>query len=930
MTAMGMSAAEALILVSLSVFFLFATVSADDAAVMTKLAAALTSAPSGWGKGDFCSWEGVNCDSSGKVTALNLASKSLVGTLPSQLAELTQLKTLALQVNSLAGPLPTLANLSLLQSVYLDSNNFTAVPAGFFGGLAALQKFSISQNLNLAQWSIPSELTQSVSLASFSASNANLVGSIPDIFGSFPNLIDLRLSYNNLTGTLPPSFGGSQIRNLWLNNQAVGLSGTVDVLGNMTQLYQVWLQNNLFSGPIPDLSQCQSLFDLQLRDNEFTGVVPSSLAALTTLKNVTLSNNQLQGPAPVFSKGVQVTLGDTNQFCTTNGSACDPQVTALLSVASALGYPKSLAEAWQGDNACEDWKSVTCDPQGKNVTSVNFAKQGFSGKISPAFVNLTSLKFLYLSDNNLTGSIPDSLTRLSQLQTLDVSNNNLSGQIPKFASSVKLVTTGNVLIGKDTNTGGGGGGAPSPGSNNTATPGSPSGTSSGSSSSTGVIVGIVIAVLVFLAIVLFICYKCYLKRRRQKLSNAENHQVLKKVVNNGAVPMGVINGYTGVPSELQSQSSGDHSEIQVFEGGNVVISFQVLQQVTNNFSEDNILGRGGFGVVYRGALHDGTQIAVKRMTAVAMGSKGMNEFQAELAVLTKVRHRHLVALLGFCVNGNERLLVFEYMPKGTLTQHLFDWRENGVTPLTWKQRVAIALDVARGVEYLHSLAQQSFIHRDLKPSNILLGDDMRAKVADFGLVRNAPDGKYSVETRLAGTFGYLAPEYAATGRVTTKVDVYAFGVVLMELITGRKALDETLPDEKSHLVTWFRRVLINKDNIPKAIDQTLELSDETFESICKVAELAGHCTARESYQRPDMGHAVNVLGPLVQQWRPTSQEEEDGGNALQMSLPQVLQRWQADEGTSAMYSDLSYSQSISSLPSKPSGFADTFDSMNCR
>ncbi|KAI5422639.1 Receptor-like kinase tmk4 [Lathyrus oleraceus] len=117
----------------------------------------------------------------------------------------------------------------------------------------------------------------------------------------------------------------------------------------------------------------------------------------------------------------------------------------------------------------------------------------------------------------------------------------------------------------------------------------------------------------------------------------------------------------------------------------------------------------------------------------------------------------------FCVNGNERLLVYEYMPQGTLTQHLFDWGENVCAPLTWKQRVAIALDVARGVEYLHSLAQQSFIHRDLKPSNILLGDDMRAKVADFGLVKNAPDGKYSVETGLAGTFGYLAPEYAATG-----------------------------------------------------------------------------------------------------------------------------------------------------------------------
>lgn len=163
------------------------------------------------------------------------------------------------------------------------------------------------------------------------------------------------------------------------------------------------------------------------------------------------------------------------------------------------------------------------------------------------------------------------------------------------------------------------------------------------------------------------------------------------------------------------------------------------------------------------------------------------------------------------------------------------------------------------------------------------------------------------------------------------MDVYAFGVVLMEIITGRKALDETVPDERSHLVTWFRRVLINKDSIPKAIDETLAPDDETFDSICRVAELAGHCTAREPFQRPDMGHAVNVLGPLVEQWKPSSHEEEDSfGIDLHMSLPQALQRWQSDEGTSTMFNDQSYSGTHSSIPSKPSAFADTFDSTDCR
>ncbi|KAF3455497.1 hypothetical protein FNV43_RR00126 [Rhamnella rubrinervis] len=855
----------------LCLFFLLSTTTiADDASVMSKFLAAISPTPSGWSSTkDYCQWKNVNCDSSKRVTSISLASQSLSGTLPSDLGTLTQLTTLSLQKNSFSGPIPLLANLTFLQDLYLDNNNFSSVPSGFFQGLTSLQTLSLSENSNLQPWSIPTDITQSSSLVSLTAGNANIIGSLPDIFDSFPSLQNVRLSYNNLTGSLPSSFNGSGIQNLWLNNQLMGFSGTIDVLSTMSQLYQVWLHKNQFTGPIPDLSKCASLFDLQLRDNQFTGVVPASLMSISSLRNVSLANNKLQGPMPVFPSNVKLDLSGTNSFCKDIPGPCDTQVTTLLEVAGALGYPLRLADSWEGNDACEKaWTFIGCDPDG-NVISVTLSKQHFTGTISPAFANLTSLKNLLLNDNNLTGSIPKSLTMLPQLQQVDE------------VEGVEEVPQRLVQIAQH----------PVEGRR----------------------------------------HQKVLRYRRvwhKKFGRVDLPDNRKDVVKSNV--MGGTNGYNGVASDLQSQSSGDRSDFNVFEGGNVSISIQVLRQVTNNFSEENILGRGGFGVVYRGELHDGTKIAVKRMESGVMGTKGMNEFQAEIAVLTKVRHRHLVALLGYCINGNERLLVYEYMPQGTLTQHLFDWRENGLSPLTWKQRVTTALDVARGVEYLHSLAQQSFIHRDLKPSNILLGDDMRAKVADFGLVKNAPDGKYSVETRLAGTFGYLAPEYAATGRVTTKVDVYAFGVVLMELITGRKALDDSVPDERSHLVTWFRRVLINKENIPKAIDQTLNPDEETMESIYKVAELAGHCTAREPHQRPDMGHAVNILGPLVEQWKPACHDEEDNcGIDLHMSLPQALQRWQANEGTSTMFND-SFSQSQSSIPSKPSGMADTFGSVDCR
>ncbi|CAI0555891.1 unnamed protein product [Linum tenue] len=935
-----------LIFLTANVLFLISTAAADDSAAMLKLAAALSPTPTGWSttsSSSYCNWEGIKCDSSNRVISINLAKQGISGTLPDELSTLTQLQTLSLQQNLLSGSIPSLPNLSFLQQLYLSSNNFTSIPPTFFHGLTSLQIFSISDNLDLSPWPIPLDLNQSSSLTTFEASNAQISGPIPDIFSSLPSLQNLRLSYNNLTSSLPNSFSSSGIQNLWLNNQLMGLSGPIDVLSSMASLKQVWLHKNQFTGPIPDLSKCENLFDLQLRDNQFTGVIPPGILSLPALLNISLSNNKLQGPKPKFADGVKVDDNDINNYCLpTPGIDCDPQVNTLLQVAAGFGYPVSLSDSWTGNDACGDWAFVICDSQ-KKVSTVNLGKQRLGGIISPAFSNLTALKNLYLNDDNLSGSIPDSLSKLTQLRILDVSNNNLSGIVPPAltsSSALKFITQpGNALLGTDV-PGPDGSSSPS-GANSTNTDRS-SGGGGKSKASPGMIAGVLIAVIVFVALVLFVLFKCIVMKKKkirvksEGLNKDSETGVLAANKSNGAASC-CTNGY-GTLSEMQSQSSGTHSDRHLFEGGNVVISIEVLRQVTDNFSEANILGQGGFGVVYKGELHDGTKIAVKRMESSAMGTKGLNEFQAEIGVLTKVRHRHLVALLGYCINGHERLLVYEYIPQGTLAQHLFEWRERGSPPLNWKQRITIALDVARGVEYLHSLAQQSFIHRDLKPSNILLGDDMRAKVADFGLVKNAPDGKYSLETRLAGTFGYLAPEYAATGRVTRKVDVYAFGVILMEIVTGRKALDDDLPDERSHLVTWFRRLMINKESIPKAIDEALNPDDEeTLGSILKVAELAGHCTAREPQQRPDMGHAVNILGPLVEQWKPSSQEEEEencGGIDMHMSLPQFLQRWQADEGTSTMYSRSDIGSSLvhdgQSHSSIPGGFPDTFTSTDCR
>nr|GMD63111.1 receptor-like kinase TMK4 [Ipomoea batatas] len=420
----------------------------DDLAVMSKLLAALSPTPSGWSTSTHpCTWDYVECQS-GNVVIISLASQSISGELPSELTHLASLRSLSVRQNFLSGRLPSFANMSRLERLYLDSNEFSSIPQDFLLGLPNLRIFNVSDNHKLSPWQIPSYLTQSTPLESFSASNASITGVIPNFFDSFPNLQNLELSYNNLTGSLPGSFGSSEIQNLWLNNQKQGLSGTIHVLSSMTQLTQVWLHANAFTGPIPDLSKCVNLFDLQLADNQLTGVVPVSITALPKLVNINLQNNNLQGPMPEFGNNVKVNVFG-NSFCmSAPGRPCDPKVTALLAVAEGLGYPITLAQSWVGNDVCFDWAFISCEAPG-NVITVNLQKHHFSGTISPALANFTSLRNLYLNDNNLTGPIPESLTTLRNLKVLEVSNNNLSGPIPVFPPSVNFSHGGNLFLGKN-------------------------------------------------------------------------------------------------------------------------------------------------------------------------------------------------------------------------------------------------------------------------------------------------------------------------------------------------------------------------------------------------------------------------------------------------------------------------------------------------
>ncbi|XP_078159046.1 receptor protein kinase WSS1-like [Carex rostrata] len=885
----------------------------DDSQAMWDLAKSLTNLPPSWkANSDPCSsWSGVRCDSSNRVSDINLARLSVSGTLSTSISTLSSLKSLQLQSNSISGALPSLSSLGSLQRLTLDSNSFTSVPTDFMSGMTSLESLSIDDN-PFEPWTLPGTLDPAPSaLTSFSASNASISGTFPEILTTLPTLQNLRLSYNNLTGELPASLNGSSIQTLQLNNQqsVAKLTGSIDVIASMPQLTLVWLQSNAFTGPIPDLSSLSSLQSFNVRDNQLTGLVPTSITTLSSLQNVSLSNNKLQGPLPSFSSNVVADVDKGNNFCNKVSGPCDSRVTLLLAVAAGFGYPSSFADSWMGNDPCggDTWLGVTCDTNGKDIIILNFANQKLTGVISPDVANITSLTKLVLSNNNLVGTIPDRLTSLPNLQVLDVSNNNLTGDVPKFASTVTLKLSGN-RFGQSDSGPSSSGSSSGPSSGGSGSDGNSSADGSNSKSSTkGLIIGIVFAVLVSAALIIAAVITCRCKKKNVKKfrpvhSSIHNDSDMVKIQMPSTATSANVKSSNGGLQDLYSQGS---SNSPIMNGHNMFdqgmhMSIESLRKATENFCEANVLGRGGFGVVYKGN-HNGMWVAVKRSEFDPMGKKGLEEFKAEIDVLTKVRHRNLVALLGYCENSSERLLVYEYMPGGTLGEHIFDRQNNrGNETLTWMQRLTIALDVARGIEYLHSLAQETFIHRDLKPSNILLDGEMRAKVSDFGLVKLAADREKSVMTRLAGTFGYLAPEYAITGKISTKVDVYAFGVILMELITGRKVLDDTLPDDESHLVTCFRRNLLDRDRFMKSVDPSLDLSKtESRDALFEMADLARHCTAREPFQRPDMSHCVNRLAPLVDQWKPTSYVEEDEDDMeSEMGLSEKVQKWKSNENTS--------------------------------
>ncbi|MCO5610197.1 hypothetical protein L7F22_064433 [Adiantum nelumboides] len=285
-----------------------------------------------------------------------------------------------------------------------------------------------------------------------------------------------------------------------------------------------------------------------------------------------------------------------------------------------------------------------------------------------------------------------------------------------------------------------------------------------------------------------------------------------------------------------------------------VFTIAELNRATSGFALKNVVGEGGFGRVFCGLLDDGSEVAVKVLTRDNF--QGGKEFIAEVEMLSRLHHRNLVKLIGICTEEHFRCLVYELIPNGSVDFHLHG---KSTGPLDWETRLKIALGAARGLAYLHEDSSPRVIHRDFKAANILLDNDFNPKVSDFGLAKVAPDGgKEHISTRVMGTFGYVAPEYAMTGHLLVKSDVYSYGVVLLELLSGKKPVDMSQPPGQENLVTWARPLLTSLEGLRVLVDPTLKDS-VSYDSLAKVAAIASTCVHPEVSERPFMGEVVQAL-----------------------------------------------------------------------
>nr|CAD1843655.1 unnamed protein product [Ananas comosus var. bracteatus] len=854
---------------------------------------------------DCCTWTGVSCDDSstgfsggrrvigldlqsmklkGSISDslagldhlkwLNLSFNYLRGTVPIQLFQLPQLERLDLSSNELSGPTPMNISLPSIHAFNISYNSFNGThpvltgstdllmfdvsfnmfvgridtsicnsptkiqvlrfsmnmfsgdfPVGF-GNCGSLEELAV--DLNGISGNLPDDLFKLSSLKLLYLQENQLSGRMSTRFSNLSNLSQLDISFNSFSGNIPNIFGSlkklkyfsaqsnsfrgslpsslsnlASLRVLYLRNNSLSSEISLNCSA-MTHLSSLDLGTNFFTGTIDNLSNCLELRSLNLARNNLRGEIPPSFKNLDSLSYISLSNNSFSN----LSSALRVL-----QDC--------PSLTSLVLTRNFL----------DGDQTAQ----MIGIHGFRNIEVLVIANCRLSGSIPQWLINCTKLKVLDLSWNQLDGAIPSWIGSFERLFYLDLSNNSLTGEIPISFSTMKGLVTRNTtqppsenedfpFFIKRNNSGKGFGNLKNLHVLDLSWNRVSVQTVAQRTKNKGAVIGISLSIGLGTAFILVFIY-LFVAR-----ANARRQEHATKSVSDS-------NGnFELAPSTL----------VFLFQNTeNKELTINDILKATNNFDQANIIGCGGFGLVYKAILPDGAKLAIKRLS----GDYGQmeREFKAEVETLSRAQHANLVLLQGYCRIASDRLLIYTFMENGSLDYWLHE-KADGRTTLNWERRLNIAQGAAKGLAYLHLSCQPHILHRDIKSSNILLNENFEAHLADFGLARLILPYDTHVTTDLVGTLGYIPPEYGHSSVATFRGDVYSFGVVLLELLTGKRPVDMCKPKGGRELISWVLQM--KKENRVAEVFDPLIYEKKHANQLMQMLEIACICLSDNPKMRP--------------------------------------------------------------------------------